>query len=356
VAAGGSDVEIQGAIAKAAMLNGQRPVVHLQGGKPFLLGQSVVVPANTDMQIIGDGIENEQATKLVYTASSGAGLVLQGPSKVVLRDLQINVNTPQAADALVVQGVDQTGARVLMDQTFANDSSVGVFADSLESLNLEGRAFYHQNNTQAGVRVLGGGTQGGRVAIFGGASSNHPGFAWEFLGSANVVVQDMYYEGNNNGTFLRLADSAQVSFQGGRYAASANTPLVSIASGFAGKLLLANHQLTGTLQMPALGANARVLVMGNYAIGGTGASSLQNNGGANSVFVHNQAQAANAATDPAAVADVGTLTQAVVGQNLQQLRQTKPSDLGTTTANGISDIRLIRVAATRAKTAIWIRK
>jgi pectin methylesterase-like acyl-CoA thioesterase len=99
VAVGSSDVQIQQAInAAVTHYNGQRPVVHIPEGT-YNLANTVTIPANSDVQLVGDGMFT---TVLVYTGSgSGPTVQIQGPSHATLRD--IGLNGSQRVDALDVK-------------------------------------------------------------------------------------------------------------------------------------------------------------------------------------------------------------------------------------------------------------
>ncbi len=98
--------------AAAAEPPGSRPVVHLPKGA-YKLARTVVVPANKDLQIIGDGAGDNNATVLTNTGGAITALRLDGPSRAVLRDFQLNGG---AGDALLITNADQQGGRVFADQ------------------------------------------------------------------------------------------------------------------------------------------------------------------------------------------------------------------------------------------------
>src|SRR5262249_29098948 len=102
VAVGSSDLQIQQAINFAvAQYNGQRPVVHIPAGT-YNLANTVTIPANSDVQLVGDGMF---ATVLVYTGSgSGPTVQIEGPSHATLRD--IGLNGSQRVDALDATNID----------------------------------------------------------------------------------------------------------------------------------------------------------------------------------------------------------------------------------------------------------
>ena len=105
--------DIQQAIDAAAKLNGQRPVVHLPPGT-YHLDRTVVVPAGSDLQLVGDG--RDYATVLAWTGTNaGPVLWLRGPSRAVLRDFDIR-DEAHRANVIVIDNCDQVGARIYGDQ------------------------------------------------------------------------------------------------------------------------------------------------------------------------------------------------------------------------------------------------
>ena len=109
---GSSAATIQQIINTAAAQNGSRPVVHLPPSS-LSVNTTIVIPANTDLQIVGDG-----GASMVAWTGSGAGPVfrLAGPSKATLRDFA--VNGVGMADGIVVENADQPGSRVFMEQPY----------------------------------------------------------------------------------------------------------------------------------------------------------------------------------------------------------------------------------------------
>ena len=97
---------IQAAIdAAAALKTGQRPVVHLPKGV-YKIAKTLVVPAGTDLQIIGDGA-NESATALTWTGAKGEFLMrVEGPGEASLRDFFISNNS---GNGIVFENCDREG-------------------------------------------------------------------------------------------------------------------------------------------------------------------------------------------------------------------------------------------------------
>jgi hypothetical protein len=137
VPAGAASGVIQGAIDSAARLNGHRPVVHIPWGQ--FTGVSIAVPP-TDMQIVGDGY----ATELRGTVK------LLGPaSHVIMRDL--SVIGSRAGDGILLQGADQSGGRVFLQQVQAASSAANIVYDGLTKSTLEARDIDHKGSSGTSI-------------------------------------------------------------------------------------------------------------------------------------------------------------------------------------------------------------
>ena len=134
---GASPAAIQQIINSAAAQNGSRPVVHLPPTTLFV-GTTIIIPANTDLQIVGDG----GASNLVWSGS-GAGPIfrLAGPSKATLRDFAIS--GAGVADGVVVENADQPGSRVFMEQPYLYSYRQNLFVNGLDYTNVQLHNFYH---------------------------------------------------------------------------------------------------------------------------------------------------------------------------------------------------------------------
>ena len=82
IAPGANSAGIQQAIDQAATLSGQRPVVHLPKGS-YSIGTTLSVPANADLQIVGDGWNSQ----LNWSGVAGGTILrMNGPSRAILRE------------------------------------------------------------------------------------------------------------------------------------------------------------------------------------------------------------------------------------------------------------------------------
>ncbi len=164
---------IQSAINEAAGQNGNHPVVHIAAGDHFITS-TLVIPANTDVQLVGDGSE----TRLLWKGvGPGPVLLLEGPSKATIRDLK--VDGANVVDGVAAINIDQPGSRVFMHGSIVGGATkANFFADGLDLTRVEAEDFVHEyQRTGVGVKVVGGrlssvgNSETGEVRIYSGASA-----------------------------------------------------------------------------------------------------------------------------------------------------------------------------------------
>ncbi len=211
---------IQQAIDAAAQLNGQRPVIHLPAGT-YPLDRTLIVPAGSDLQLVGDG--RDYATVLNWTGTNaGPVLWLPGPSRAVLRDFDIRDET-QRGNVIVIDNCDQVGARIYGDQVFFGPAQQNdLLAEHLDHALVELHAMGLGTGsapTNAGITVIGGPLQNsgqpaeGRINIFGGSGGGE-GIAYDVQEGGRLLACDMWLEGYSTEHFLRLTGSGTLTLHG----------------------------------------------------------------------------------------------------------------------------------------------
>jgi hypothetical protein len=198
VAAGASGSAIQAAINQAAALSSQRPVVHLAQGTYTILS-TLTVPANADVQIIGDG----GVTVLEWGGAQGTNPVMRlaGPSRAILRDFMIQTYGKSAG--IQVDNADQVGARIYMEQaTLTRGLTAGLLVDQLDNAVVELHDFYASQTsiapatTGTGLKVVGGPSasggnpRGGKTSVFGGETSNNY-LTFHLISRGRLLVNDL---------------------------------------------------------------------------------------------------------------------------------------------------------------------
>ncbi len=150
---------IQQAIDEAAKLNGQRPVVYLPAGR-YAVEKTLTVPANVDLQLIGDG----DNSVLTWEGENGGTMLhIAGPTRVALRDFMIvgiwNSKGAKLGKGIVADNMDQAGGQILFDQVMADGCvTQGMLFDGLRHTRVETRGSGCGGTTNGpGLIVNGGG-------------------------------------------------------------------------------------------------------------------------------------------------------------------------------------------------------
>jgi len=341
--------EIQAAIDQAAALNGQRPVVHLPYGDLFL-DRTLVIPANSDMQLVGDGF----GTRLLWRArTNGTILRVDGPSRATLRGVTLYGNSENpnfaSAHALEINGLDQPGSRLLADQLRVQGARrhPSIVLDRLNHLRSEFRGTDHGGALEASsIVAIGrshppGSSSPQPLAAFLGGASGDSGSNYDVRDGARLVIQDFWYEGVTNG-FLRLAGSGSLTLHGVIVAPSKLEPhdvpfppAIELA-GFQGSLALLQADFRRPAQeilVQPPGTGAHFLVANSVWSLGTPRPVPA---AATTAWFNNRSRLAG---DPP---DLGSLDPAWIEAMLSETREARPSLVGRTPL-GSSDVRLHRI-------------
>ena len=238
--------QIDAAAAEAA---GSNPVVHLPKGK-FTLRRTVTLPAGKELQIVGDG-GNENGTVITWAgAGAGPGLRLMGPSRATLRDLSLAFGG-SGADALVVENADQPGGRIYCDQVLCagNDASkrcdIAILVDGVEISDVTYLNAGWGEFTGTGVLVRGGpvlkagGSTHGQVSLLLGALGNNEYRLIDVRDGGRVLACGFRDETPRPGALIDLGrdSSGSISVIGMSWAATPSTtkPFINV-DGFRGTL------------------------------------------------------------------------------------------------------------------------
>jgi len=277
VTAGANSIEIQQVINKASKLAGQRPIVHLPMGN-YKLDKTLVIPADCDVQFVGDGA-GETSTRLNWTGSEGGVLLrLDGPSRAILRDFYIHAPN---ARGLVIENADQPGARIFADQLNVNGSrqkqqprTASLRINALDQTDVLLRALQGSGNGGVWVEVIGGpkaASARNQVSIFTGATGSAAG-QYDVSRDGRLVVRGVYHERSSDSlNGLHLTDSGTLCIDATRfsYATSAQAATIG-ADSFRGMFTLATCMLmpvetkeTCRFELRGDGSHASVLVLNN---------------------------------------------------------------------------------------------
>jgi Pectate lyase superfamily protein len=359
VPVGADAATIQRVINSAAAQNGNRPIVHIPEGN-YLITSTITIPANTDIQLVGDG-----NTKLTWTGTgSGPLLYLPGPTKATLRDLQLDGGyrpyDPHFAAGIVADNIDQPGSVVYLDKVLtAFGLQTNFLADGLDYTDIEAHDFSHlyQQNLpgSVGVRIVGGplaaagAPQTGSVNIYSGLSSNEM-LPWYVSGGGKLLVRDVWYEGSPSPAYLLVTGAATVTMEGLMVAYSLinqSTPTFDI-NNFKGNATFINNYTTGTWAVSGDGTQARVLGVGlNEATPTTTYFSNNASPAATVGLLQSMNQTTLGIAEP--TPNTGTLDDTFVKEMFAHTRGEEPRML-TALPAGVTDLRLFRVYVSNSGT------
>ena len=266
--------EIQQAIDDAAKLRGQKPVVYLAGGR-YSVDQTLRIPANADLQLLGDGIES---TLLWEGATNGTMLRVEGPTRVTLRDFSITgifnkKNTPLGRGIEFIN-VDQPGGLIWLDQASAgNCVRQGLVFQGLAQTRVEAIGC-GAGGTSDGAGLVVDGSGKTSVGFFGSAGSNNKQTHLVRNGG-NLVVWDTWYETavgtkGSEPRYIHLTDRGQLTFFGGVIAtlpgpeARRDLPAIEL-DGFNGNLALicaSFNTMNPQVRLAGAGQNMAFLALG----------------------------------------------------------------------------------------------
>jgi len=355
VTPGSTAAQIQQVINNAAASGTVKPVVHIQPGS-YSINATLVVPANSDMQIIGDGYYS----RFTWTGSTtGPVMRLQGPSKATLRDF--SVSGSNSADGIEVDNGDQPGSRVFMEQSTLSWSDTNLFVDGLDYTNVELHDFYHDYDSTTGmtsVVVTGGPSaaqglwQGGATNIFAGASAGNY-LSYGVSNGAHVGVRDIWYDSGAGGARVaNVTGTGTFSYAGSALYLPTSGALGISLDNFQGTAALVNLNTNGNIDITGNGGTAKVLGLGLVGPSKTFFSNTSSPS-ASIEFLNGQTTAnppPGAATSelPETTADPTFLTV-----TLNQLR-TEPPTLLAPLPSGVTDARFYRVFVDYAITGIHL--
>jgi hypothetical protein len=346
VTPGATATQIQQAINTAAASGTTRPVVHIQPGS-YSINTTLVVPAGSDMQIIGDG----GYSQLGWSGSTAGPVIrLPGPSRAILRDFAVS-GSGNSADGIEVDNADQPGSRVFMEQSNLGASHTNLFVDGLDYTTVELHDFNHVYDSTTGmtsVVVTGGPSaaqglwQGGATNIFAGSSAgNYLGYA--VSNGAHVGVRDTFNDSGAGGSLVaNVTGASTFTYAGSALYLAGSAPNVISLNNFQGTAALLNLIMNGDIDISGNGGSAKVLGPGLVGPSATFFSNTSSPAAAveflNSLTTASSQNGAGAAQLP----EQGTADVSLLTTTLNQMRTQQPTLLAPL-PSGVTDARFYRV-------------
>lgn len=236
---------IQEIILSAAKLTGQRTIVHFAAGD-YLLDKPLVIPANSDIQLIGDGFIYASNIKLARPFPAGkAAFIVKGPSSVSIRDLYFeqDIGPRSQFNAISFENTDQKKAVAFVDQLYS-------LADHAIVLNKTDFLYVqHENSFFSDGSIV----HGGELVKKGQGSSALHCFGAQFAGiqvtnNGRFVAKDCWWEGASK-LPINLTGEGNVTIDGAMVAASRDSSTGIKINNFSGKVTLMNMYVQGGLEV-----------------------------------------------------------------------------------------------------------
>jgi hypothetical protein len=182
--------QIQRIIDDAAKLKGSRPVIHFGMGA-YTVDETLQVPANSDIQFVGDGLINVSVLWASIKTPNASVFKISGPSYVSFRDFHI-ATTPKfpKANGFEFVNIDQSGAEFHIDQ-IVSESEYSLYVDGLDNAYIEkDNCMYANGNIIIGGPKTNSGKGKSSVCAFGGQFAH-----LKLDNGASFTAKDCWWEG-----------------------------------------------------------------------------------------------------------------------------------------------------------------
>lgn len=351
---------IQAAIDLAVRdYSGQRPIVHLPAGN-YDVSSTISIPAGSDLRLVGDAgyLAFTGASRLSWSGGKQAEPVLsiQGPSHAVVQDIFIFGGSNKQVPGITIQGIDQVGGRIFLDQAQASafvNTGAGLQVKGLDYTTVD--AINHQFGGDKGIRVIGGAkTKSGeltasRVNLFGGSSGSvGAGPSFQVNDGGRLIVRDSWYENgktrtpmlqlssHNTGT-ITLDNMRQQYFAKG----VGDSPVITI-DGFSGQVTINGVSFTGAvLETKGSNTDTNVLLLSSIFGSQEGIVPLSDSASTGQIsFIQNWTTASSKSQQ---YTNQGTVDPNWLYSMLAPLRQEQLADRSLPVPSDVTDLALIRV-------------
>jgi hypothetical protein len=345
VPAGSNHVAIQNAVNQAAGQAGRKPVIHLPNGT-YPIGQPIIVPANLDVQFVGDG----RASHVRWSGGSGGTVFrLQGPSKASFRD--ISIAGASQSTAVSIEKADQPGSRVFGDMVqLWGAVQNNVMADALNYTKIDFQHLDHRSSKGASI-LSKSGSQGlsgtHRVAIFGGMSAAEPAWVtpqtllYDVASQGKILATDIWYEGNAP-YLINLRDSGLFTLNGANiapYPAASGTNTLQV-NNFNGVATIMGARIVFGRKVAVTGSSSGMQVLAE-GMNSDATDFIQNSSTSPNVgFLQNHYYSSTQGHIP--LPDQGNKDAAHIRNALKLIRSEKSTYLRNLGA-GVTDVRLYNV-------------
>lgn len=237
-----SSERIQELINQASLLKNSRPIVHFGFGS-YTLNKQLIIPAGSDIQLIGDGLIYASVLKKAPGFPKGTAMLkVLGPSNIVIRDLQIGEHdgTVNDLNAIEFVNLDQPGSTAFLDQLHSS-AATAIEMKGLDYLYVQKQnSFFSTGNRISGGKLVqqGKGTAG--LYCYGGQFAD-----LTVTGNGRFVAKDCWWEGANRRP-LDISGSGAISIDGIMIApvGADNSDVIAINK-FNGRISIMNAYIQG---------------------------------------------------------------------------------------------------------------
>jgi hypothetical protein len=256
-----------------------------------------------------------------------------------MRDLRVNAN--KTADGVIVSNVDQKGARLYLEGVQINSAvEAGLLVNQLHESSVDLVDMGHGYTPSVSVKVT-----NARATIFSGASAGNS-LSYEISDRGDLLISDMWYEGDMPVGFARVRGSGRLTMRGLRIAGPADrpTPAIDIAD-LEGTVTLIEDSIDDRIAVTGQSAKGRVLALGlsrQYRA----SPFFVNNGGAQAVMLNSRQRVEretllNSGTVP--LPDTDAVDAAFLREMLKRSRDSQLPSRFATAPDGATDLGLYRV-------------
>jgi Pectate lyase superfamily protein/Transposase, Mutator family len=358
VAAGASASTIQSAITSAVAYQGQRPVVHLPKGL-YSIASTITIPANLDVQVIGDGF----ATELNWTgAANGTMFALTAPGKALIQDMFITNMGSNHAAGFLIHSEDIPGSRIQILDALATNGTTGLSATALTNTMMN--LYDYEGANRVEFNITGTGTTvPSQLSCFGcSLAGRGTSGTVQVTQNANLLVEDFWDE-SSGGTMATLTGAAgTVTFESGTYLdKTGQSPASVTLNNYNGHFAWLNSHFqalratvgAGPIVVTSPTSNTNALFQANYfGQPGYGNPFWNVSAGGNVSARDNTVFVSRAGSYP--TANLGVTPSAAFTRSMFNQSRTGLPSLNIPLGTGITDVQMNKVWIDNATTAISV--
>lgn len=197
----------------------RRPVVlHFHAGE-YALDQSIVIPANTPVVLLGDGFQTVLSLKKKNAPSASAIIQIASPSRAILRNFKMNGQ--ENSSGILVNDNDEAGNLIYSNQLLlygGKENNLKVTGVRNSRLRMENFQHNYCRNGQS-VSVTGGvNVPGSLLRLFGVAGVDNQN-SYSIGDRGRILVYDSWFEGVVD-QFVTIKGKGELYINGTKIAAT----------------------------------------------------------------------------------------------------------------------------------------